>query len=128
VHRQGGLAVGRGTVSTLRSAHTIWLMRRATLLRGISGEALDDAPDPRRAELFHCVADKVSKAIEDATPVSLTPQQLMALTMEADQLTQRATNEIRRADQRNLERGEEWIRTARAFREVVEAAVLIEEL
>ena len=116
------------TVSALRSAHAIWLMRRARALEGLSADARDEAPDRCRASLLHGVADKVWRATEDATVVTLTPQERTTLVAEADRLIERATNEIRRAGPRNLERGEEWVRTARALREVAEGAVVIDSM
>ena len=109
-------------MNALRSAHAVWLLRRAAILEGISGGGHDEAPDPERAAIFHRVAHSVCRATEDVTRLSLTAEERTALSQEADRLAEWAAGEIRRPGPRNLERGEEWVRTARAFREVVEAA------
>jgi len=105
----------------LRPAHVVWLMRRAAMLEGVSADARDEPPDLGRATLLHGVAGKVSRAVEDAAALNLTPAERTALAAEAARLTRRAADEIGRADARDLARGEEWVRTARALREVAAA-------
>ena len=107
---------------SLRSAHAVWLLRRAAILEGVCGASRYDTLDPQRAALLHRLADHVWRATAEGTRLTLTPEELAALSAEADRLSERAVGEIRRPDPRDLERGEEWVRTARAFREVIEAA------
>ena len=113
-------------MSSLRSAHAVWLLRRAAILEGVPRAARDEVLDPERAAIFHRVAHRLCRATEERTSLTLTPEERALLSAEADQLTERAMGEIRRPDPRDLERGEEWVRTARAFREVIEAATWTE--
>lgn len=110
-------------MSFLRSAHAVWLLRRAAILEGVSGDARNEVPNPERAAILHRVADRVWQATEDRTGLTLTPEERAALSAEADQLSARAMSELGRPSPRDLERGEEWVRTASAVREVLEAAV-----
>jgi hypothetical protein len=109
------------TAGVLGTAHAIWLLRRASVLEGISGGG-GETPDSGRAALFHRIADAVWRAAAGSTAMRLTPQERAALNAEADALSTRAAAEIRRAGPRNLEGSEEWVLTARALREVAEAA------
>jgi hypothetical protein len=111
-------------MSSLRSAHAVWLLRRAAILEGVPRAVRDEVLDAERAAIFHRVADRVCRATEERTSLTLTPEEQAVLSAEAEQLSERAMGEIRRSDPRDLERGEEWVRTARAFREIVEAATL----
>jgi hypothetical protein len=107
----------------LRPAHAIWLLRRAAILEGVSAGGRDETPDTERAALFHRVAEKVARAMEAETGVSLMPCERAALAAEAHRLSARAEAELRRPAPRDLERGEEWVRTAQALREITDAAV-----
>ncbi|HUQ82436.1 MAG TPA: hypothetical protein VM076_14910 [Gemmatimonadaceae bacterium] len=109
-------------MSALRRSHVVWLMRRAATLDGTSADAAEPA-DPGRAALLHRVVAKVSEAIEAAGPLGLSPAERMLLATEAHELADRASREMARpGDDRDLRRSEEWLLTARALREVVEAS------
>ena len=103
----------------LRSAHGIWLLRRAAVLEGMTAYTAEP-PDLARAAVFHRVAAKVWRAVEESRELTLTPEECFTLGTEAEELTDRATREIH-ADKRDLQRAEEWLRTARALREIVES-------
>ena len=108
-----------GRTSAPRSAQIIWLLRRAAILEGVSADARDEPHDPGCAALLRHVADKVWRALDDPTVMTLTPEERATVAAEAEQLTLRAITELGRAGERDLSRGEEWLRTARAFRELV---------
>ena len=110
-----------GTTHAPRGAHTIWLMRRAAILEGTSADALDEPRDFARAQLFYRVAAKVSDAVECSSVLTLTASERTILDSEAQSLTQRATLEVHR-EKRDLHRSEEWLRTARAMREILESS------
>jgi hypothetical protein len=99
-------------------------MRRASMLVGLAGVSGGGPLDPSRGELFRQLAAKVWGALESGQPLALAPEELGALERDAERLSERAASELRRDGARDLERGEEWCRIARALRDVAAAGAL----
>jgi hypothetical protein len=108
-------------VSAVGRSHVVWLVRRASILDGTSPDTAEPS-DPARAALLYVVADKVSRAVDQGGRLTLTPTERTLLVTEAHELAVRAAREVRRPAGRDLRRGEEWVLTARALREVAETA------
>jgi hypothetical protein len=106
----------------LQAAHAIWLMRRASVLTGLSGERDRGPFDPAVGQMFNHIAAKVFRALESAAVVALDPEERSALEHDARWLSENAEAELRRTGPRDFERVEEWCRIARALRDVVAAS------
>ena len=100
----------------------MWLMRRAAVVGGTSADGGTETPDAVRAEMLFRVSAKVAEAAERGADFDLTPAERTLLVAEAHDLTARAAKELRRAGEGDLRHAEEWVMTARVFREIVEAS------
>ena len=109
-------------MNDLRQSHAIWLMRRAAMLDGTAADAAGEATDSARSKMLYQLAARVTDAVERHSELGLGPAERTLLITEAQDLTDRAAAAVRQRGVVEMERGEEWLRIARSFREILEAA------
>lgn len=107
-------------MNALRTSHAVWLMRRSAVLDGTAADAGRERLDPARGAALHRIAARIGAAAEDGEELTLSPADRTLLVTEAQALTARASEELKRAAGRDLQAAEEWVRTARAFREILQ--------